>query len=288
MRAAARMRGAKPVPLGIRASSTIVQTVEQKRSPNVIGVLKGTDTARALIYTAHYDHFGMRAPRPDDKPDADRIFNGAIDNASGLCRSAGDRAGVRARGHAPGALRATCCSRRRRSRGCWAPKYFAGAAGAARGAVARQHQHRQLEHGGPHQGPGAPGRRTLDAGQACRDDCREPRPRDRTGSRARPRLLLPLRSLPAGEDRHPRAVAVRTRWSTSARIPATRRRSATSYNDVDYHQPSDEFRSTWDMAGAIEDMRLLAELGWAIANSSEVPAYNAGEQFARPRQAATR
>ncbi|HET9539938.1 MAG TPA: M28 family peptidase, partial [Candidatus Limnocylindria bacterium] len=58
------------------------------------------------------------------------------------------------------------------------------------------------------------------------------------------------------------------------------------YNEVDYHQPSDEFQSTWDMTGAIEDMRLLAELGWAIANSSEVPAYNRGEQFARPRQAA--
>jgi hypothetical protein len=40
------------------------------------------------------------------------------------------------------------------------------------------------------------------------------------------------------------------------------------------------------MTGAIEDMRLLAELGWAIANSSEVPAYNPGEQFARPRQTA--
>ena len=51
---------------------------------------------------------------------------------------------------------------------------------------------------------------------------------------------------------------------------------------MDYHQPSDEFQPTWDMSGAIEDMRLLAELGWAIANSSDVPAYHAGEQFARP------
>src|SRR5688572_4473291 len=83
LRAAARIRGSKPVPFGIRASSTVMQTVEQRRSPNVIGVLKGADTTRALIYTAHYDHFGMRAPRPGDQPVADRIFNGAIDNASG-------------------------------------------------------------------------------------------------------------------------------------------------------------------------------------------------------------
>ena len=56
------------------------------------------------------------------------------------------------------------------------------------------------------------------------------------------------------------------------------------YNEKDYHQPSDEFRTDWDYSGAVDDMKLLAELGWRIANSSQMPAYNAGEQFARPRQ----
>ena len=37
-----------------------------------------------MIYTAHYDHLGMREPKPGDPPDVDRIYNGAIDNASGL------------------------------------------------------------------------------------------------------------------------------------------------------------------------------------------------------------
>jgi hypothetical protein len=30
-------------------------------------------------------------------------------------------------------------------------------------------------------------------------------------------------------------------------------------------------------------MRLLAELGWRVANGETVPAYHANEQFARPR-----
>jgi Zn-dependent M28 family amino/carboxypeptidase len=59
------------------------------------------------------------------------------------------------------------------------------------------------------------------------------------------------------------------------------------YNEVDYHQPSDEFHADWDMSGAIEDLRFLAELGWSIANSQDVPAYDPGEQFARPRQGGT-
>src|SRR6185295_1866561 len=35
-------------------------------------------------YSAHYDHFGVRDPKPGEPPDADRIYNGAVDNASGV------------------------------------------------------------------------------------------------------------------------------------------------------------------------------------------------------------
>src|SRR5207244_3090473 len=76
--------GAKPVPLGVSVSATIRQKVAQKVSPNVVGVLKGTNPSQGIMYTAHYDHFGIRDPRPNDPPTADRIFNGALDNASGV------------------------------------------------------------------------------------------------------------------------------------------------------------------------------------------------------------
>src|SRR5581483_7784441 len=84
LRKAALVRGARPVPLGVRASATLNQKVAQKVSPNVIGVLEGSNDRQAVVYTAHYDHLGMRAPQPGDPPNADRIYNGAIDNASGL------------------------------------------------------------------------------------------------------------------------------------------------------------------------------------------------------------
>jgi hypothetical protein len=50
-----------------------------------------------------------------------------------------------------------------------------------------------------------------------------------------------------------------------------------------YHQPSDEMQPSWDYAGAVNDMRFLAELGWRIANAPDMAAYHPGEQFARPR-----
>ena len=55
-----------------RAIATIDQTVAKRSSPNVIGVLRGTNPSQAVIYTAHYDHLGVRDPQPGDAPDADR------------------------------------------------------------------------------------------------------------------------------------------------------------------------------------------------------------------------
>ena len=84
LRTAAAHRGFAAVPLGVRVSATLHQTVARKVSPNVIGVLAGTEPTQGIIYTAHYDHFGIRDPKPGEAPDADRIYNGAVDNASGV------------------------------------------------------------------------------------------------------------------------------------------------------------------------------------------------------------
>ncbi|MGH9176811.1 MAG: M28 family peptidase [Vicinamibacterales bacterium] len=56
-----------------------------------------------------------------------------------------------------------------------------------------------------------------------------------------------------------------------------------AYNTTDYHQPSDEFDPSWDFSGAVEDMKLLAQLAWRIAGQAEMPRYNEGDQFANAR-----
>ncbi len=56
-------------------------------SANVVAILPGTDPAVAQEYVllmAHLDHHGIRPARPDDAEGADRINNGAMDNATGV------------------------------------------------------------------------------------------------------------------------------------------------------------------------------------------------------------
>ena len=81
MMADAKSRDFKPVPLPVRLSAHMTSKIRPFSSSNVIAVLPGSDKnlkSEGVLYTAHYDHFGIR---PDIS--GDNIFNGAMDNATG-------------------------------------------------------------------------------------------------------------------------------------------------------------------------------------------------------------
>src|SRR5882724_6858144 len=72
----------RPMPLDAKANINIKQQLRSFKSQNVIGKLDGSDPKlqdEYVIYTAHWDHLG-RHPELQ----GDQIFNGAIDNASGV------------------------------------------------------------------------------------------------------------------------------------------------------------------------------------------------------------
>jgi Zn-dependent M28 family amino/carboxypeptidase len=85
----ANRRGFKPVPLKARVSFDLASTISQKTSRNVIGVLPGTGRAdEAVLYMAHWDHLGNHAGGHEGEQSegagGDQIYNGAVDNATGV------------------------------------------------------------------------------------------------------------------------------------------------------------------------------------------------------------
>jgi len=61
-------------------------TTQVTQGSNVVGMIQGLEPELgAIVLTAHFDHLGIRAPRPGTpaEADGDSIFNGADDNASG-------------------------------------------------------------------------------------------------------------------------------------------------------------------------------------------------------------
>jgi Zn-dependent M28 family amino/carboxypeptidase len=79
-RALARKRDFKAIPLNSSITVTLNNKLKYAMSHNVIGMVKGTEKPdETIIYTAHWDHFGVG---PAVKGDS--IYNGAVDNASGV------------------------------------------------------------------------------------------------------------------------------------------------------------------------------------------------------------
>ena len=79
--AAAAQRGFKPAALREYLSVTLHNQVRSIVSHNVVAIVRGAQRPNeAVVYSAHWDHFGTRAG-PDGKPE---IFHGAVDNGSGV------------------------------------------------------------------------------------------------------------------------------------------------------------------------------------------------------------
>ena len=81
MMTAANLRDFKPVPLRVQLSAQMTSKIRPFESNNVIAVLPGSNAVlkdEGVMYTAHYDHLGIRPDMPGDN-----IYNGAMDNATG-------------------------------------------------------------------------------------------------------------------------------------------------------------------------------------------------------------
>ena len=77
----AATREFRPVPFGVTASMKIENKLRTIDSKNVVARLPGSDPKlrdECVVYTAHWDHFGVGQP-----VNGDAIYNGALDNASG-------------------------------------------------------------------------------------------------------------------------------------------------------------------------------------------------------------
>ena len=62
-------------------------------------------------------------------------------------------------------------------------------------------------------------------------------------------------------------------------------RKQDEYTAKDYHKVSDEVKPDWDLAGAVEDLKLLAELGYRVAQGDRYPEWKPDSEFRARREA---
>ncbi len=196
----AATREFKPVPLGLKASLAIRNTLRTIDSRNVVGRLEGSDPAHKdeyVVYSAHWDHYGIGAPVKGDT-----IYNGAADNASGVGAVLEIARAFTQVKPAP-----------RRSilfllvtaeeQGLLGSQVLLGRPDLPARENARQHQSRQHEPMGPHGRSGARRSWRIGARRLRESGGRRAEQDHKAGRRAREGVLLPVRSLQLREAGRP-------------------------------------------------------------------------------------
>jgi Zn-dependent M28 family amino/carboxypeptidase len=286
LRTSAMQRGARPQPLGTRLAVSLRRTVSVSTSPNVIGRIPGREADRGVLLTAHYDHLGVRVGAEGEDTTVDRVFNGAVDNASGVggvlaMASALARAGVMPR-RSIYVLFTTA-----EESGLLGASHFASRLPLPAGRWAANVNVDELNVFGP-------SREVVLVGSE-RSSIRDVAVRV---AARRGREIVPDPNPAQGgffrSDHFPFArlgiPAVSTGLPSSF-IGADReaaRQRLHRFTTRDYHQPGDEVREDWDFTSAVADLHLLGDLVWALADDATVPAYRTGDPFvvAEPRPAA--
>ena len=270
LRKAAVTRGAKAVELGVSVEGALQQTVARKMSPNVIGVLEGHERQRRsgelaiVIYSAHYDHIGIK-PVKDDKGDA--IYNGARDNASGVAAILEIAEAFVATGRRPARSIYFIATTGEES-GLLGSEYFATHPTMAIDKVAANINIDALNVYGTTPEIVLLGVERSDLRVAVDEAIK--RWGRKLGQDEHPERGYFYRSdhFPLAKVGVPAVSITLANVSTFSGPNAERaRKLATSYNETCYHQACDEFSADWDLSGAVEDLQLLADLGWRVAES---------------------
>ncbi len=281
MRAAASTRGFKPVTLSIRAAATLMQRSSRKTAANVIGVVKGTNASEAVIYSAHWDHFGIRDLQPGEAKDVDRIFNGAYDNASG-CAAVLEIARAFAKAPQKPARSIYFAFVTAEESGLLGSAFLASNPPLPIDKVAANINIDGVNYLGPTKDMVQLGSERSSIGPMI-DAVLKERGRILTGDTHPERGYFFRSDHFSFAKLGVPAISLSEPKQFTGANAADLLKKQEAYNDKDYHQPGDQYDPSWDFTGGADDMKVLAQLGWRIAMQADMPKYNAGDQFGEVR-----
>ena len=270
----------RPVVLNAKANIDIKQQVRSFKSHNVIGKLEGSDpklSGEYVIYTAHWDHLGRH---PELR--GDQIFNGAIDNASGVA-SVIEIAGAFSKINPPPKRSVLFMATTAEEAGLLGAKYYAehplyplektladinldsmNVWGKARDIEDLSLGFSTLDDllvaAAKEQGRTAIPDSRPDKGKIYRADNFE-------------FSKVGLPSLYIGKGEH--------LLSRPENAPL----KSDEYDSTDYHQVTDEVHPDWDLSGAVQDVQLVFEVGYEVANGDKFPEWKPGNEFKPKRDA---
>ncbi|MCC6316528.1 MAG: M28 family peptidase [Gemmatimonadaceae bacterium] len=279
---AAATRDFRPVPLGVTASVRLDNALRTVNSRNVVAKLDGSDPTRkneVVVYTAHWDHFGVGEP-----VNGDSIYNGAEDNATG---TSGLLAMARAYRAMPAPPKRTILflAVTAEEQGLLGSQYY-----AVTPLYPLVNTVAAINMDGLNTWGRTKDINVIGLGASELDDYARQAAQEQGG-----RVLTPDAEPEKGfyyrSDHFNFAKQGVPAFNPGAGLDYIGKpsdfgmRKRDEYTANDYHKPQDEIKPGWDLSGAVEDLQLLLTVGFRVAQASTFPAWREGNEFKAIRDA---
>jgi Zn-dependent M28 family amino/carboxypeptidase len=277
----AATRDFKPVPLGLKASFAVKNALRTIDSQNVVAKLEGSDSRlkdEYVVYSAHWDHLGIGAPVNGDK-----IYNGALDNASGVATVLElARSFSQIQPQPKRSILFLMVSAE--EQGLLGSQYY-----ATTPLYPLNKTVANINIDGVNQWGRTKDFTVIGMGASELDDYLK------AAADEQGRVLRsdpePEKGFYYRSDHFNFAKQGVPALDPDAGIeyigkdPAYGKAKRDEYTEKDYHAPSDEIKPDWDLSGAVEDGQLLFAVGYRVANADKLPEWKPGNEFKATREA---
>ena len=274
---AARKKGFKAVDLKLTTSLTINNKVRKSVSNNVIAVIPGSKRPKeCIIYSAHWDHLGV-----GEVVKGDSIYNGAVDNATGVAALLELAAAFQQSPQRP-ERSVVFISFTGEEQGLLGSEFYAknpvfpvnqtvadinmdmmGLAGKTKDIIVYGYGQSDLEDYAE-----------VSAKKQGRVIVKDPVPSSGLYYRSDhfnfAKVGIPSLFTGSGVDN----VTYGRAWGLQQVAQFTKSR---------YHSPQDNFNEIKDRRGMVEDVRLLFDIGYRLSNESTFPKWKKGSEFMAAR-----
>jgi Zn-dependent M28 family amino/carboxypeptidase len=284
LKKAAVAKDFKPVALSAKANFDIKNTLREINSNNVVAKVDGSDPVlknEYVVYTAHWDHLGR-----DPKLQGDQIFNGALDNASGIAAFL-EIAEAFTKLATPPKRSILFLAVTAEEKGLLGAKYY-----AQNPLYPLNKTLANINMDGVNQWG-----RTKDITMVG-DDNSTLVDLLRETANAQGRVVNPDAEPEKGfyyrSDHFEFAkVGVPALYTDSGvdyvgKDANYSKQKRDDYTNKDYHKVSDEIKPDWDLAGAVDDAQLLTTIGYRVAQGGKYPEWKPGTEFKAKRDESMR
>ena len=276
---AARSKSFKAVDLNATTSLAVKNTIKKSVTYNVLAKIPGTTRKNeAIIYSAHWDHLGI-----GEKIQGDSIYNGAVDNATGVASLFELASAFKKLPKAPNRI-ILFISYTAEEQGLLGSEYYAkhpsfpldktvaninmdmmGIAGKTKDIVVYGFGQSELEDYA-----------TVSAKKQGRVVVPDPVPSSglyyRSDHFNLAKVGVPSLFTGSGVDN----VKNGREWGL---------KQVSDFTKFRYHSPQDNFDAkTWDLSGIVEDVRLVFDMGYCLSNEDVYPKWKEGSEFKAIRE----